>query len=60
MSEHLLPRNEVERRVGLRRSAIYDRMAKGTFPQPVRFRDTRAVRWRASDVEKWKAEQGVT
>lgn len=31
--ETLLPRREVERRVGLGRSAIYERMANGNFPK---------------------------
>lgn len=51
MSERLLPRSEVERLVGLRRSAIYDRMAAGTFPAPVQEPGTRNVRWLASEVE---------
>lgn len=53
MSERLLPRSEVERLVGLRRSAIYDRMAAGTFPAPVQEPGTRNVRWLASEVEAW-------
>ena len=59
MSDQLLTRAEVERRTGFKRSAIYKRIAAGTFPQPQRFKDTRAVRWRASDIVKWKEEQGV-
>ncbi|MFC3097333.1 helix-turn-helix transcriptional regulator [Alteraurantiacibacter palmitatis] len=60
MTERLLRRSEVEKRIGLRRSAIYERISKGTFPEPVRFRDTRAVRWRASEIEKWLADQTVS
>ena len=57
MSEHLLPRKEVELRVGLKRSAIYDRISRGDFPEPVRFRGTRAVRWRASAIDAWLENQ---
>ena len=32
----LLTRREVERRTGLRRSAIYNKMNDGTFPRPVK------------------------
>ena len=59
MSSYLLPRSEVERRVGLKRSAIYDRIGKGTFPKPVHFIGNRTVRWREADVEKWKEDQLV-
>jgi len=48
----LLRRPEVERRVALSRSGIYARMAKGSFPLPVRIGD-RAVAWRESDIATW-------
>ncbi len=48
----LLRRPAVERRVGLSRSAIYARMAEGSFPTPVRI-GARAVAWRDSDVTTW-------
>lgn len=53
MSESLLPRSEVERRVGLRRSAIYDRMAAGTFPLPIQEPGTHNVRWLASEIDAY-------
>ena len=56
----LLARSEVERIVGLKRSAIYDRMQRGTFPQPERFRDSRRVRWRRSKIDKWLQGQLVS
>lgn len=49
--ERLIRRPEVERRVGLKRSALYDWMAKGKFPKPVHIGG--AVAWRESDVDKW-------
>lgn len=50
----LLRRPDVERRVGLSRSAIYARMAERSFPLPVRI-GARAVAWRESDVASWIA-----
>lgn len=49
--ERLLPRAEVERLVGFKRSAIYARMAAGTFPLPLRDPETGAVRWLESEAE---------
>lgn len=43
MAERLLPRAEVERLVGFKRSAIYARMAAGTFPLPLRDPETGAA-----------------
>ena len=52
MGETFLRRVDVEQRVKLSRSEIYRRMADGTFPRPVRLAP-RAVRWKASAVERW-------
>lgn len=49
-----LPRAEVERRVGLRRSAIYRRMQEGKFPQPVHDIDSATVWWLESEIEAWQ------
>ena len=56
MSDRLLRRPEVEQEVGLKKSAIYEYMAEGTFPKPVRL-GRRAVAWRASEIEEWKAKR---
>lgn len=53
MSDALLPRSEVERRVGLRRSAIYARIAAGSFPAPVQEPGTHNVRWLASEIDAY-------
>lgn len=37
---------------GLSASTIYERMAKGTFPLPIKI-GLRAVAWRQSDLEEW-------
>lgn len=49
-----LTRAEVERRVGLRRSAIYRRMREGKFPQPVHDIDSATVWWLESEIEAWQ------
>ena len=52
MAEKLLRRPEVEAMTGLSRAGIYDKMAKGDFPRPMRL-GPRAVAWRESDVQEW-------
>lgn len=49
-----LTRAEVERRVGLRRSAIYRRMREGKFPQPVHDIDSATIWWLESEIEAWQ------
>ena len=48
----LLRIQDVMERVGLRKSAIYNRVRAGTFPQP-RNLGGRAVRWLAEDIDNW-------
>jgi prophage regulatory protein len=50
--ESLLRLPEVERRTGLKRSAIYNRMATGEFPKPIRLTE-KAVAWPESEVSHW-------
>ena len=50
--DRLLRRPAVESLVGLRRAAIYDLMARGQFPRPVRI-GARAVAWRSADIAAW-------
>lgn len=52
MPESILRRPVVESRTGLKRSSIYELMARGAFPSPVRL-GPRAVGWLASDIEAW-------
>jgi prophage regulatory protein len=54
-AETLLPRREVERRVGLGRSTIYKRIAAGTFPKPVKLGASSC--WVESEVEAWIQER---
>ncbi len=51
MTDTLLSRIEVERRIGLARSTIYRKMRETppSFPLPIKI-SSRAVRWRESEV----------
>ncbi len=44
--------NEVITLCRLSRSAIYNGMKRGTFPQSIALTDKK-IAWRASDIEKW-------
>lgn len=52
MADNFLRRPEVESRTGLARSTIYDWMARGDFPLPVKL-GCRLVAWRESDIAAW-------
>jgi prophage regulatory protein len=52
----IIRRFEVERRVGLSRSAIYRRISEGKFPQPVPLGggdDAHAVGWIESEIDDY-------
>lgn len=51
--ERFLQRKEVEGRVGLKRSKLYDLMARGEFPKPIKIDG--AARWPESKVSAWIA-----
>jgi prophage regulatory protein len=48
----IMRRPEVEKTVGLSRSAIYAAMDRGDFPRPIHI-GRRAVGWKSVDVEGW-------
>lgn len=54
-----LRRHAVEEMTGLSRSTIYDLMAKGVFPRPVRL-TAKAVAWPESAVAAWLATRPKT
>lgn len=58
MNTLILRRPAVEATVGLGRSAIYNMMAKGLFPKPVKL-TAKAVGWRKSDIDAWLASREV-
>ena len=50
----LLRLSEVQRIVGLKKTAIYSRVEAGIFPAPIKLSE-RCVRWRAEAIEEWVA-----
>lgn len=52
-----LRRHELEAKVGLGRSAIYERMARNDFPKPFRLGNGRAVAWDEAEVDAWLNDQ---
>jgi prophage regulatory protein len=54
--ERFLRLAEVESRIGLRSSKIYQMIRDGEFPAPVRICG-RVSRWPLSDVSRWMSEQ---
>lgn len=49
---------QVRQRTGLGKTALYERIASGDFPQPFPLGDgARAVGWLSEDVDKWIATQ---
>jgi prophage regulatory protein len=50
----ILRRRQVEAQTGLSRSAIYEGVARGTFPRSIHI-GTRAVGWLAEEIDAWIA-----
>jgi len=57
--EVIYRRPEVERISGKSRSTIYDDMAEGTFPRPIRL-GRQSVGWRKSDIDRWIRSRPTT
>ncbi|MBN2971180.1 AlpA family transcriptional regulator [Roseomonas aeriglobus] len=57
--DRILRRKEVEKVVGLSRSAIYAAMDKGRFPRPIQL-GPRAVGWRESAITDWMDNQPLS
>ena len=43
---------EVINRTGYRRTSIYEKIAEGTFPAPIKL-GPRAVAWVSEEIEEW-------
>lgn len=56
MSVVFLKRPEIEKRTGLKRSTIYEKIKAGTFPKPVKL-GARAVAWPEAEVDAWMEER---
>jgi prophage regulatory protein len=57
-AERHLRRPVVEEITGLSRSTIYDLMARGQFPRPVKL-TTKAVAWPESAIQAWLDERAA-
>lgn len=49
---NILRRDAVERKTGLSRSSIYEKVAEGTFPRQINL-GSRAVGWVESEIDGW-------
>ena len=56
MTDRILRRPAVEARIGLSRSTIYEGIASGCFPKPIRI-GRRAVGWPESVIDAWLKER---
>lgn len=54
-ADRLLPISEVELRVGLKKSAIYERMDGNTFPKAIKIGS--ASRWSEQAIQHWIKQQ---
>ena len=54
-NRRLLRRCDVEAITALKRSAIYEKIAHGGFPPPVKI-GPRSVRWRYADILRWMVD----
>jgi predicted DNA-binding transcriptional regulator AlpA len=53
MIDPLLTRAAVERATGFKKTKLYEMIAAGDFPAPLKDPDTGTVRWRESVVKAW-------
>ena len=47
---------EVERRVGLKKTAVYRAVREARFPRPVNV-TPKSVRWAVAEIEQWQRER---
>jgi prophage regulatory protein len=52
----ILRRRQVEARIGLSRSTIYDGVNAGTFPKPIQL-GAQSVGWLESEIDAWLRER---
>ena len=56
MTDQILRRTEVEKRIRLSRATLYAMIAEGTFPKPIRI-GKRAVGWTESSLSAWLSDR---
>lgn len=52
----ILRRKQVEARIGLSRSTIYERIKAGNFPAPISL-GAKSVGWLESEIDAWLSSQ---
>ena len=52
----IIRRKQVEKRVALSKSVLYERMAANQFPKPINL-GGRAVGWIESEIEEWLSDR---
>lgn len=52
----ILRRPQVQERTGLPKSTLFQKVAEGNFPRPIKL-GTRATGWLLEDVDRWIAER---
>ena len=57
MTRKLLRRTQVTERYGIPKSTLYDLIATGRFPRPIKL-SARCVAWRIDDLINW--EEGLS
>ena len=53
----ILRRQDVTKKIGLERSAIYQMMGRGQFPRPVQLASCRSVGWLELEIDQWIADR---
>lgn len=56
MAQKILRRDEVEQATGLPRATIYDKIAKGIFPRPIKLGE-RSVGWLETEINAWQKQR---
>lgn len=52
MIDRILRLNDLTQKIGLKKSAIYEKIREGDFPRPLKLGE-RARGWRESEVDAW-------
>jgi prophage regulatory protein len=48
---------DVCRIIGISRATLYEMMAKGEFPKPIKLFERRMARWSAQEIERWQEKR---
>jgi prophage regulatory protein len=56
--QQILRRKQVEEVSGLSRSSLYEAIAKGSFPKPIKIGE-RSVGWLADEISAWQQRRAA-